>query len=282
MLNEPQNPTPEENSIPPSPQEPMTDIPVPATDLATPEVPLEAPEAPRGDFSVKSNDIPPPVSTPETIENKAGIEEISKPENIPENQAQAPETVENIGEIQSEPKKALENNIPVEPVPSEAIPPSSAETASADAKALADRQISANEPTAQVPENEPLKPEQPKEEIKITEPTPPPSEIKTEPKQEEVKPVPIPIIIPKKNLARELLIKARNAIQFRKRKKLDKVMTLFLKKSKITNDEVEKFMHVSDATATRYLNTLKKENKIKQTGETGKSVFYSKYDRSNS
>ena len=65
-------------------------------------------------------------------------------------------------------------------------------------------------------------------------------------------------------------------IQFRKRKKLDKVMTLFLKKQKITNDEVEKFMHVSDATATRYLNTLEKENKIKQTGKTGKSVFYSK------
>jgi Fic family protein len=65
-------------------------------------------------------------------------------------------------------------------------------------------------------------------------------------------------------------------IQFRKRKKLDKVMSLFLKHSKITNDEVEKFMHVSDATATRYLSQLEKEGKIKQTGKTGKSVFYSK------
>ncbi len=37
------------------------------------------------------------------------------------------------------------------------------------------------------------------------------------------------------SLARKLLIKARNAIQFRKRKKLDRVMTLFLKQSKITN-----------------------------------------------
>lgn len=93
-----------------------------------------------------------------------------------------------------------------------------------------------------------------------------------EPKQPKI----IPVIIPSKILARELLVKARNMIQFRKRKKLDKVMTLFLKNSKITNDEVEKFMHVSDATATRYLNTLEKENKIKQTGKTGKSVFYSK------
>lgn len=113
-------------------------------------------------------------------------------------------------------------------------------------------------------------------------------EVKVEPKVEEVKPEPkqelksepeqpkiIPVIIPSKSLARELLVKARNMIQFRKRKKLDKIMTLFLKKQKITNDEVEKFMHVSDATATRYLNTLEKENKIKQTGKTEKSVFYS-------
>ncbi len=78
------------------------------------------------------------------------------------------------------------------------------------------------------------------------------------------------------SLARQLLILARNAIQFRKRKKLDKVMALFLKHSKITNDEVEKFLHVSDATATRYLSELEKENKIKQSGKTGKSVSYSR------
>ena len=53
-------------------------------------------------------------------------------------------------------------------------------------------------------------------------------------------------------------------------------MTLFLKKSKITNDEIEKFLHVSDATATRYLSQLEKEGKIKQNGKTGKRVFYSK------
>ena len=53
-------------------------------------------------------------------------------------------------------------------------------------------------------------------------------------------------------------------------------MTLFLKKSKITNDEVEKFLHVSDATATRYLSILEKEGKIKQLGKTGKGVTYTK------
>jgi len=73
-----------------------------------------------------------------------------------------------------------------------------------------------------------------------------------------------------------LLIKAQESIQFRKRKKLDKIMSMFETKFKITNDEVEKILHVSDATATRYLTILKQENKIKQEGKTGKAVFYSK------
>ena len=108
--------------------------------------------------------------------------------------------------------------------------------------------------TAQIPVNEPLeKPETSKNE-------------QAKPVRENSKP----------SLARELLISARNAIQFRKRKKLDRVMSLFLKQSKITNDEVEKFLHVSDATATRYLSQLEKEGKIKQNGKTGHAVSYSR------
>lgn len=75
------------------------------------------------------------------------------------------------------------------------------------------------------------------------------------------------------NLARELLTRAREAIQFRKRKKLEKIMSLFLKKSEITNDEVEKLLHVSDATATRYLSQLEKEGRIRQTGTAKGSVY---------
>ena len=73
-----------------------------------------------------------------------------------------------------------------------------------------------------------------------------------------------------------LLAKAREAIQFRKRKKLEKIMGMFLKQSSITNDEVEKLLHISDATATRYLEQLEKEGQVKQEGRTGKSVSYSK------
>ena len=72
-----------------------------------------------------------------------------------------------------------------------------------------------------------------------------------------------------------LLVKAREVIQFRKRRKLEKIMGMFLKQSSITNDEVEKLLHVSDATVTRYLEQLEKEGKIKQEGRTGKSVSYS-------
>ena len=197
------------------------------------------------------------------------------------------------------PKEEIPVEAPIEPV-SEPI----------EAPELQTAQIPVNEPlptptteaesvveTIQVePEiqSEPIQeqiPETVKEDVKpeIFEPTQTESkpveqipEIKTEPVVES-KPEPIPEIIPavaiipkSKSLARELLVKARNMIQFRKRKKLDKIMTLFLKKQKITNDEVEKFMHVSDATATRYLSQLEKEEKIKQSGKTGKSVFYSK------
>lgn len=79
-----------------------------------------------------------------------------------------------------------------------------------------------------------------------------------------------------RNLARVFLEKAKAVIQLRKQKKLLKIMTLFEKKKHITNDEVEKLLHVSDATATRYLSHLEQQGKITQTGKTGKGVTYTK------
>lgn len=40
--------------------------------------------------------------------------------------------------------------------------------------------------------------------------------------------------------------------------------------------EVEKLLRISDATATRYLDILEKEGKIRQEGKTGKYVVYVK------
>ena len=127
--------------------------------------------------------------------------------------------------------------------------------------------------TAQVPPSEPL----------VSEPVsvPEPESVETDSvsRSSPTKAEPV-VIAPQPNLARDLakdlLGKARSAIQSRKRVKLDHLMTLFAKRTNITNDEVEKFLHVSDATATRYLEILEKENKIKQVGKTGKSVSYTK------
>jgi hypothetical protein len=75
---------------------------------------------------------------------------------------------------------------------------------------------------------------------------------------------------------RELLKIARAKIQTKKSAKLDKIMTLFEKEKEITNDNVEKLLHCSDATARRYLNELVKQGKIKRVGTTGAGVVYVK------
>lgn len=46
------------------------------------------------------------------------------------------------------------------------------------------------------------------------------------------------------------------------------------KNGKITNDEVENLLGVSDATAERYLDRLEKKDFIRQIGESGRGVYY--------
>ena len=45
---------------------------------------------------------------------------------------------------------------------------------------------------------------------------------------------------------------------------------------KLTNNHVEQMLGISDATATRYLDELEKEGKIRQVGKTGRDVYYEK------
>src|SRR3989344_5719810 len=164
--------------------------------------------------------------------------------------------------------------------PSDSTPPEPEETQENQAEnaPVADPQPKADQPpetvpepvTAQIPVNEPLPESEPS--VREAKEEPKPKE-NPEPEPEKEKPR---ISYIKSQKAKELLEMARNAIQFRKRKKLDRVMSLFLQQSKITNDEVEKFLHVSDATATRYLSQLEKEGRIKQNGRTGAGVSYSR------
>lgn len=78
------------------------------------------------------------------------------------------------------------------------------------------------------------------------------------------------------NIVQKLLVKARAKIQERKRKKLDKIMLLFEALPQITNKDIQKLLRILSATAVRYLDILEAENRIKQVGNTGKSVFYTK------
>lgn len=132
----------------------------------------------------------------------------------------------------------------------------------------------------QSPAEAPVTPSEPVAEPQTAQPEPPTAQI---PANEPIAPVPEPlpqattsVVAPVLNYARDLAVKARAVIQGHKRKKLDKILEVVTKHGSITNDQVEKLLHVSDATATRYLTQLEKEGKLKQEGRTGKSVKYLK------
>jgi predicted HTH transcriptional regulator len=75
--------------------------------------------------------------------------------------------------------------------------------------------------------------------------------------------------------AKELSMKAHVAVAEKKRLKRERIMGLFNKKTEIANDDVEKLLHVSDATAARYLSELVKEGRIMREGK-GRFVRYRK------
>lgn len=52
------------------------------------------------------------------------------------------------------------------------------------------------------------------------------------------------------------------------------ILALMQERKTISNNYIEQLVGVSDATATRYLDELEKENKIVQHGSQGKKVFY--------
>ena len=68
-------------------------------------------------------------------------------------------------------------------------------------------------------------------------------------------------------------IKARAIKSQKIVKKLEAIMIYAKTHPKITNDDIEKLLHVSDATATRYLVRLVKEGKLTRSGKP-KKPFY--------
>lgn len=172
---------------------------------------------------------------------------------------------------------------PTESVPTEVPPVAPESSPSPESATPVKDDISANEPfnqpggTAQTttePQQTEANPEQ--------NPTPetpqnPPETVTPQPTAQMAGNEPIDLAEEIKTKQREENLKLANETrQEKKREKLDKILNLFAERQTVTNDEVEKILHVSDATATRYLETLEKEGKIKQVGKTGKGVKYEK------
>jgi len=238
------NPEPANTTVSPVPE---TQTPAVAEPVAPVQAEIPAVITPTHDEAYVEP-IQTPESTPETLTAQLGGNEPLNP--VPTETQQAPQTVE-IPEVMNEPAP-IENTQPVqtEPVVKEIPELTTTETLP---------------PTQSTTEASPI--------LQVETPASTPvSETTT---AQELTPAPVIARTFTKSM-RELFTKAQLAIQNRKRKKIDRVMTLFAKQTKITNNEVEKLLHVSDATATRYLNTLENEGKIKQNTKAGKWVSYSK------
>jgi hypothetical protein len=74
-------------------------------------------------------------------------------------------------------------------------------------------------------------------------------------------------------LLRQLWQKALEKIRERKSKRLEKILQLAKEKGEITNDDVEKLLHVSDRAASRYLNELVKQGRLKRTGSPSHAKY---------
>ena len=61
-----------------------------------------------------------------------------------------------------------------------------------------------------------------------------------------------------------------------KHQNLQKMREFITTKDRVTNDDIQKLLNVSDATATRYLDELEKEGLIRQIGKEGKYTYYNK------
>ena len=71
-------------------------------------------------------------------------------------------------------------------------------------------------------------------------------------------------------------LRKANAARLKKKEEAkEKILELLNKQNRITNDEVEKMLGVSDSTAANYLQELVKENKIVQKGQN-RGIFYIK------
>lgn len=63
-----------------------------------------------------------------------------------------------------------------------------------------------------------------------------------------------------------------------KKRNLEGILTLLETQTPLTNNHIEQLLGISDATATRYLEELEEQGKIRQVGGTGTGVYYERVD----
>ena len=113
----------------------------------------------------------------------------------------------------------------------------------------------ASEPIAGTLEPTPLT--EPESAVEV--PAPPPS-------APIVSPPPPPVTVSVPNLKQSAGAHMREVVQAKKRARLEKIILLANEKRIITNNDVEKLLKISDATATNYLRELVRAGRIKKTG----------------
>lgn len=70
------------------------------------------------------------------------------------------------------------------------------------------------------------------------------------------------------------LEQANQARIAKKNEAKDKILKLLNEQGRVSNNDVEKLLGVSDSTATNYLEELEKSGQIVQQGDVGRGVFY--------
>jgi predicted HTH transcriptional regulator len=64
--------------------------------------------------------------------------------------------------------------------------------------------------------------------------------------------------------------------ELNKKENIKKLEEYILKNNKISNDDVENLLGISNTSSWRYLDELEKQGKIRQVGNTGKHTYYEK------
>jgi len=177
--------------------------------------------------------------------------------------------------MEEEQKEEIKENEETETPKEETLPK---ETPSTEAPVEAP-QIEQETPAEKAPQ------ESPKEEIpKESQAKETPSETQPEVKEPQVEireipqgapPVTQPEVSaqPEPSRLRQLWQRFLESLKERKTKRLEKILQIAREKGEITNDDVEKLLRVSDKTATRYLNELVREGKLKRLGSPSHAKY---------